>query len=79
MGKILEPETKESCRELTGSLVENDFRIRDAAAQLYIHKNTFAYRYRKLQDKLALDPKSCLKDKDLLIFFSLFLGGELGE
>lgn len=79
VGKILEPETKESCRELTGSLVENDFRIRDAAAQLYIHKNTFAYRYRKLQDKLALDPKSYLKDKDLLIFFSLFLGGELGE
>lgn len=79
VGKMLEPETKDSCRELTGSLVENDFRISDAAARLYLHKNTFAYRYRKLQEKLALDPKSCPKDKELLIFFSLFLDGEAGE
>lgn len=75
-GKVLEQETKESCRELAGSLIDNDFRISDAAAQSFLHKNTFAYRYNKLLDKLAIDPRVYAKDKELLIFFYLFLKNE---
>ena len=72
-GGVLTEELKENYKELVGSLVRNDFRISDSAARLFMHKNTFVYRYNKIRDLLGVNPQNSLEDKGFLTYLYLYL------
>ncbi|MEK5067147.1 PucR family transcriptional regulator [Sporosarcina sp. FSL K6-1508] len=59
LGKIMEYDDRNNSN-LWGSLVsivENDWNLKLASAQLYIHYNTMKYRFQKISEVLQLDFK----------------------
>lgn len=69
----LPKEFKQNYIEIIGSLIKCNFNIQNAAQQLFMHKNTFTYRYNKIRDKLNIDHQSSMEEKWLLIFLYLYL------
>lgn len=69
----LSKEFKQNYIEIIGSLIKCNFNIQNAAQQLFMHKNTFTYRYNKIRDKLNIDHQSSMEEKWLLIFLYLYL------
>ncbi len=59
--------------EIIGSLIKCNFNIQNAAQQLFMHKNTFTYRYNKIRDKLNIDHQNSMEEKWMLIFLYLYL------
>ncbi len=49
------------------ALLENGFRYDDAAQKLYVHRNTIAFRRKKLEKCLNLDPRNNAEDQLLLM------------
>lgn len=64
---------KQNYIEIIGSLVKNNFNIQNAAQHLFMHKNTFTYRYNKIRDKLNIDHQHSMEEKWLLICLYLYL------
>lgn len=69
----LSKEFKQNYIEIIGSLIKCNFNIQNAAQQIFMHKNTFTYRYNKIRDKLNIDHQSSMEEKWLLIFLYLYL------
>ena len=69
----LPKEFKQNYIEIIGSLIKCNFNIQNDAQQLFMHKNTFTYRYNKIRDKLNIDHQSSMEEKWLLIFLYLYL------
>lgn len=68
------PETfKNNYTEIIGSLVKNNFNIQKASQQVFMHKNTFTYRYNKIRDYLNIDHQNSMEEKWLLICLYLYL------
>ena len=59
--------------ELIGSLIDNDFNIAAASRQIFMHKNTFVYRYNKVRDLLNVNPQASPQDKWLLTYLYIYL------
>ncbi len=55
------------------TLLSTNFRFREAAELLYIHKNTMVYRYQALKSFLGIDPIARAEDRDILLMFCEFL------
>lgn len=72
-GSSLSSEFKKDYCELVGSLIDNDFNIAAAARQIFMHKNTFVYRYNKVRDMLNVNPQASPRDKWLLIYLYLYM------
>lgn len=72
-GGVLPEEFKENYKELVGSLVKSDFHISNSASRLFMHKNTFVYRYNKIRDMLGINPKNTVGDKGFLTYLYLYL------
>ena len=49
--------------EVMGALFESGYNLAEAAKRMYLHKNTFAYRYNKIRERLALNPQTCPEDR----------------
>ncbi len=71
--KELTDEFQKNYIEITGSLIENNFNIQNAAKQCFMHKNTFTYRYNKIRDILRVDHQRSMSDTWMLISLYLYL------
>lgn len=55
------------------TLSRNNFNYVSAAKELYIHKNTLAYRLNQIRDITMLDPVGRAQDRALLVSFAVYL------
>ena len=53
------------------ALLQNGYHYEDAAKKLYVHKNTIAFRRKKLEKCLGLDPRNNADDQLLLMMIIL--------
>ncbi len=60
-------------QELAQSLVDTNFNTAKAADQLFMHKNTFTYKYNKLRDLLNINPQNNYADRWLLTYLLVYL------
>lgn len=58
------------------ALLQNGFRYDDAAKKLYVHKNTIAFRRKKLENCLNLDPRNSAEDQLLLMMILMEFDSE---
>ena len=64
---------REEYLEITGALIATNYNLVDAAKKLYLHKNSFIYRYNKIRERLALNPQSAASDRRLMEALYLWL------
>lgn len=64
-------EDKNGILQIIGVLQQNNFNLVRASKQLYIHKNTLAFRMSKLKALLNIDPFQ--NSNDRLLIFSLYM------
>ena len=78
--KMIPGEKRAMIEETAGALLKTNFNFPQAAALLFIHKNTLVYRYRQLKDYLRIDPVVSSEDRAFLGGFYLYLTrwGEYG-
>lgn len=69
----LSGEMREDYTELVGSLMKSDFKMTDAAAGVYMHKNTFAYRYHRLKEYLNISGENPAGEKNLMAWLCVYL------
>lgn len=55
------------------ALQENGYRFQESSRQLYIHKNTLAFRLNKIREQLGADPIQNLKDRELVEYLCYYL------
>ncbi len=72
-GSSFSDDFKKDYCELVGSLIENDFNTAAASREIFMHKNTFLYRYNKIRDMLNVNLQASPRDKWLLIYLYLYL------
>lgn len=68
---ILPAEEKNNILRIIGVLQHNNFNLVEASKQLYIHKNTLAFRMGKVKALLNVDPFK--KNNDRMFLYSLYL------
>ena len=59
---------KRQFAEMIRALEESNYNLADAAAKLYIHKNTLIYRYNRMKDYLGVDPLLSMEAREFLGF-----------
>lgn len=59
--------------EIAGALIACNYNIVDAAKRLYLHKNTFIYRYNKIRERLAINPQAEVSDRRLAEALFLYI------
>ena len=64
---------KDSLVETILALQRNNFNFPQTAKELFIHKNTLAYRYHQIKDMVGLDPMASAEDRALLVAFCVYL------
>lgn len=67
----LDDEEKDNILQIIGVLQENNFNMVQASRQLYIHKNTLAFRMGKIKALFGIDPFK--NNNDRLFIYSLYL------
>ena len=63
----------QSCLEIIGSLKKNNYNMAASSAELYIHKNTLAFRFDKIRNKFNLNPLQDTTAKEFLEYFYYYL------
>ena len=54
-------------------LQQNNYNFQQSSQQLYIHKNTLAFRLNKIREQLGADPIQNLKDRELVEYLCYYL------
>ena len=68
--------------EIMGALFESGYHLVEAAKRMYLHKNTFTYRYNKIRERLALNPQARPEDRRFAEALYLYLkraGGAVNQ
>ena len=53
-------------------LYENNYNFQQSSKQLFIHKNTLAFRLDKIRERLGADPIQNLKDRELVEYMCYY-------
>lgn len=69
----MDRKTKKSYTEIMSSLKETNYNMGKSSKQLYIHKNTLAFRLDKLKDLLNLNPMQIEKDRVFMDYLLKYL------
>lgn len=56
-----------------GVLYDNNYSFQKSSDQLYIHKNTLAFRIDKIRNRLGIDPIQNMKDRELTEYLYYYL------
>lgn len=54
-------------------LYENNYNFQQSSSQLFIHKNTLAFRLDKIREQLGADPIQNMKDRELVEYLCYYL------
>ena len=66
-------DTKHQFVEMMRAFEETNYNLSEAAAKLYIHKNTLIYRYNKFKDMLGVDPLESSLDRGFMELLYMYL------
>lgn len=69
--QVLPEDEKSNILRITGVLQHNNFNLVEASKELYVHKNTLAFRMGKVKSILNIDPFK--RNNDRLFLYSLYL------
>lgn len=72
-GKNLPDKELSQWQELAQSLVTTNFNTAKAAEKIFMHKNTFTYKYNKLRDLLNINPQNTYEDRWFLTYLLAYL------
>lgn len=61
---IMDTEIRNNCLTLIQALIESDYNIADASSAMYIHKNTFNFRFNKIKEYFGISPIQSNKDRN---------------
>lgn len=70
---VLDEETERSIAEIIGTLQKNNYNMVKSSEDLFIHKNTMAFRVNKIRNLLNADPFHSSQDRVFLEMLALFL------
>ncbi|MDO4266113.1 MAG: sugar diacid recognition domain-containing protein [Eubacteriales bacterium] len=62
---LFDEKFREEYLEIMGALITCNYNLVDAAKKLYLHKNTFTYRYNKIRERLAVNPQAGASERRL--------------
>lgn len=70
---IVENIGKDIFIETVTALYENNMNINDAAVQLYLHRNTVAFRLNKIKKDLGIDPFKNIFDRQFMFYLLYYI------
>lgn len=73
---LLNEKEKKNYLELMKALMASNYNLVKASEGLFMHKNTFSYRYKKMKDLFNADPMVSSQDRDYMEAFYTYLRKE---
>lgn len=74
--RILDEPMKELFVQTVSALESNNYHLSESSKQLYLHKNTMAFRMNRIKERMDIDPLHEAKDRKMAMWLCQYFGND---